>query len=52
MNNSQFRRLVMDTPSTVHKIDRGATDTSGGGRPGATPTALGSRMRSSIPMTP
>ncbi|KAL8930792.1 MAG: hypothetical protein Q9208_000333 [Pyrenodesmia sp. 3 TL-2023] len=52
MNNSQFRRLVNDTPSTTRRADGGPTGGSGGARPSATPTALGSRMRSSIPMTP
>ncbi|KAI4138986.1 MAG: hypothetical protein LQ341_004416, partial [Variospora aurantia] len=46
MNNSQFRRLVMDTPSTARNSD------PNGARPSATPTVLGSRMRSNIPMTP
>ncbi|KAL8943424.1 MAG: hypothetical protein Q9216_001062 [Gyalolechia sp. 2 TL-2023] len=52
MNNSQFRRLVMDTPSAVYKSDGGSSGGSGNGKPAATPTALGSRMRSNIPMTP
>ncbi|KAL8771915.1 MAG: hypothetical protein Q9209_002853 [Squamulea sp. 1 TL-2023] len=51
MNNAQFRRLISDTPGTASKSDR---HVDGHSRPGlgATPTALGSRMRSSIPMTP
>ncbi|KAL9061393.1 MAG: hypothetical protein Q9206_000556, partial [Seirophora lacunosa] len=52
MNNSQFRRLVMDTPSPARSNDKGGTAGSNGARPSATPTALGSRMRSNIPMTP
>ncbi|KAL8721711.1 MAG: hypothetical protein Q9225_001661 [Loekoesia sp. 1 TL-2023] len=52
MNNSQFRRLVLDTPSAAHKDDGGNATGLGGQRPAATPTALGSRMRSNIPMTP
>jgi len=53
MNNSQFRKLVLDTParqagSGESKSTLGATPS----RNGATPSALGSRMRSSIPMTP
>ncbi|KAL2073989.1 hypothetical protein VTL71DRAFT_7767 [Oculimacula yallundae] len=50
MNNSQFRKLVLDTParqaSASSPTDKPAQ------RNGATPSALGSRMRSSIPMTP
>ncbi|KAG0650764.1 hypothetical protein D0Z07_2333 [Hyphodiscus hymeniophilus] len=53
MNNTQFRKLVLDTParqpgSGESKSTLGATPR----RDGATPSALGSRMRSSIPMTP
>lgn len=47
MNNTQFRRLVLDTP-TAARNNEGTSSTLGGGK---TP-ALGSRMRSSIPMTP
>ncbi|MCJ1310103.1 hypothetical protein MMC25_003764 [Agyrium rufum] len=49
MNNSQFRKLVLDTPggSNRNAGQGGATPRSNGA-----PTALGSRMRSSIPMTP
>ncbi|RDW78034.1 hypothetical protein BP5796_05886 [Coleophoma crateriformis] len=53
MNNSQFRKLVLDTPS--RPAGSGESNPSLGGTPrrdGATPSALGSRMRSSIPMTP
>ncbi|KAH9224205.1 hypothetical protein DL95DRAFT_323763 [Leptodontidium sp. 2 PMI_412] len=50
MNNSQFRKLVLDTParqaSSSSPTDKAAQ------RNGATPSTLGSRMRSSIPMTP
>ncbi|KAL9098553.1 MAG: hypothetical protein Q9163_005810 [Psora crenata] len=50
MNNTQFRRLVLDTPARP-KSDGGiASGTPRQG--GATPSALGSRMRASIPMTP
>ncbi|CAO1597311.1 hypothetical protein XANCAGTX0491_001127 [Xanthoria calcicola] len=52
MNNSQFRRLIKDTSgtaSTSNGRDTGGQSRSG---PGATPTALGSRMRANIPMTP
>ncbi|MCJ1474158.1 hypothetical protein MMC13_002816 [Lambiella insularis] len=49
MNNQQFRRLVLDTPSTTSGKDAlGATPR----RDGAVVSTLGSRMRSSIPMTP
>lgn len=53
MNNSQFRKLVLDTPAR----QAGVTETSStlGATPrrdGATSSALGSRMRSNIPMTP
>ncbi|KAL8703764.1 MAG: hypothetical protein Q9201_003062 [Fulgogasparrea decipioides] len=51
MNNSQFRRLVLDTPSTAPK-GNGSSNATSGSKPAATPTALGSRMRSNIPMTP
>ncbi|KAF2807973.1 uncharacterized protein BDZ99DRAFT_70196 [Mytilinidion resinicola] len=48
MNNQQFRRLVLDTPA---RAQNGAS--SPPNRAGATPgAALGSRARSSIPMTP
>ncbi|KAI9673883.1 MAG: hypothetical protein M1817_002089 [Caeruleum heppii] len=50
MNNQQFRRLLAETPT-----DRGSSP-SGKDGSGATPraggVALGSKMRSSIPMTP
>ncbi|KAI4195536.1 MAG: hypothetical protein LQ346_003406 [Caloplaca aetnensis] len=52
MNNSQFRRLVNDTPRVTQKADGEPTGASSSARPSATPTALGSRMRPSIPMTP
>ncbi|OBT66599.1 hypothetical protein VE03_03907 [Pseudogymnoascus sp. 23342-1-I1] len=52
MNNQQFRKLVLDTPARQslngdNKAALGATPRRDGGA-----TALGSRMRSSIPMTP
>lgn len=50
MNNTQFRHLVVDTPTTAAKGD-GAVSGSVPRKGAATP-ALGSRMRSSIPMTP
>ncbi|KAI9048324.1 hypothetical protein LZ554_008118 [Drepanopeziza brunnea f. sp. 'monogermtubi'] len=50
MNNEQFRKLVQNTParqpSSSSPSDKAAS------RNGATPSALGSRLRSSIPMTP
>ncbi|OJK02699.1 hypothetical protein ASPACDRAFT_14291, partial [Aspergillus aculeatus ATCC 16872] len=57
MNNDQFRRLVLDTPtSNSNNNNKNARTTT---NPGATPSpsaaaaaALGSRLRSSIPMTP
>ncbi|KAJ5368677.1 uncharacterized protein N7496_008437 [Penicillium cataractarum] len=53
MNNEQFRRLLADDSSTSKSGGKPASsprDAAGGG---ATPGAmLGSRMRSSIPMTP
>ncbi|KAI9810334.1 MAG: hypothetical protein M1827_006301 [Pycnora praestabilis] len=52
MNNNQFRRLVLDTPNA----GSGGSSTNGSAatprREGASPATLGSRMRSSIPMTP
>jgi hypothetical protein len=61
MNNEQFRRLVFDSPSATSSVGK----EGGSVRPprhqknedlaigGASRTAaLGSRMRSSIPMTP
>ncbi|TEY81163.1 hypothetical protein BOTCAL_0034g00270 [Botryotinia calthae] len=53
MNNQQFRKLVLDTPA--RQAGTGDKSSSIGATPrrdGATPSALGSRMRSSIPMTP
>ncbi|CZS92945.1 hypothetical protein WAI453_000736 [Rhynchosporium graminicola] len=50
MNNSQFRKLVLDTPAR-QASSSSPTDNSTQ-RNGVTPSALGSRMRSSIPMTP
>jgi hypothetical protein len=59
MNNQQFRRLVLDTPSASTRANKTSPvdETSpkqDAGVAGATPRALalGSRMRSSIPMTP
>ncbi|QSZ35722.1 hypothetical protein DSL72_006844 [Monilinia vaccinii-corymbosi] len=53
MNNQQFRKLVLDTPA--RQAATGDKNSSIGATPrrdGATPSALGSRMRRSIPMTP
>ncbi|PVH74962.1 hypothetical protein DL98DRAFT_499000 [Cadophora sp. DSE1049] len=50
MNNSQFRKLVLDTPARQASSSSPPEKTAQ--RNGATPSALGSRMRSSIPMTP
>ena len=49
MNNTQFRRLVLDTPTApkTKESSMGSNLQSGGATP-----ALGSRMRSNIPMTP
>ncbi|KAL3419093.1 hypothetical protein PVAG01_09315 [Phlyctema vagabunda] len=53
MNNSQFRKLVLDTPARQAGVGEGQGSTGATPRrDGATPSALGSRMRSSIPMTP
>lgn len=51
MNNTQFRRLVLDTPTVK---PNGSTDALAATprRDGAPQAALGSRLRSSIPMTP
>ncbi|KAF6228306.1 hypothetical protein HO133_008036 [Letharia lupina] len=49
MNNTQFRRLVLDTPTAPKTKEHSMGSSLKGG--GATP-ALGSRMRSNIPMTP
>ncbi|KAF2495703.1 hypothetical protein BU16DRAFT_397044 [Lophium mytilinum] len=48
MNNQQFRRLVLDTPARTQN-GAGSPPSKAGATPGA---ALGSRARSSIPMTP
>ncbi|PYI36540.1 hypothetical protein BP00DRAFT_483370 [Aspergillus indologenus CBS 114.80] len=54
MNNDQFRRLVLDTPSSSNNNNHARNQNTN--NPGATPSAataaLGSRLRSSIPMTP
>ncbi|APA08352.1 hypothetical protein SS1G_13283 [Sclerotinia sclerotiorum 1980 UF-70] len=53
MNNQQFRKLVLDTPA--RQASTGDKNSSIGATPrrdGSIPSALGSRMRSSIPMTP
>ena len=51
MNNSQFRKLVLDTPSSSHSHQIDNPRTAPSAKPSATPM-LGSRARSSIPMTP
>ena len=51
MNNTQFRRLVLDTP-TVANRDNLAKDSATSAMDGAITSALGSRIRSNIPMTP
>jgi hypothetical protein len=48
MNNQQFRRLLIDTPSQ-QSSDGSANKSPGLRTPG---TALGTRKHSSIPMTP
>ncbi|PWY78212.1 hypothetical protein BO70DRAFT_430136 [Aspergillus heteromorphus CBS 117.55] len=60
MNNDQFRRLVLDKPDSRRPPNRSPSDGTSPDQPsrramgGATPSAsaLGSRQRSSIPMTP
>ncbi|PWY61740.1 hypothetical protein BO83DRAFT_412957 [Aspergillus eucalypticola CBS 122712] len=61
MNNDQFRRLVLDNPSSKPAAQSTSPDASSSSQPqprksigNATPAAgaLGSRLRSSIPMTP
>lgn len=58
MNNEQFRRLVLENPKPLSSSANAATPAAAAGRKdgapgGATPgPVLGSRMRSSIPMTP
>ncbi|KAI9886367.1 MAG: hypothetical protein M1823_001821 [Watsoniomyces obsoletus] len=54
MNNSQFRRLVLDTPRAKPGNDNTSKPISTPGRKdGVVPSgALGSKLRSSIPMTP
>ncbi|CAG8979950.1 hypothetical protein HYALB_00012964 [Hymenoscyphus albidus] len=49
MNNNQFRKLVLDTPARQSSSD--SKSKNGALNPSATPS-LGSRARSSIPMTP
>ncbi|TVY86813.1 hypothetical protein LAWI1_G008538 [Lachnellula willkommii] len=52
MNNNQFRKLVLDTPARQASSSSPSDIKSTPARNGATPSALGSRMRSNIPMTP
>ena len=47
MNNSQFRRLVLDTPAARPPTGDGPAATPRGG-----PAVLGSKLRANIPMTP
>ncbi|KAG9237500.1 hypothetical protein BJ875DRAFT_418051 [Amylocarpus encephaloides] len=49
MNNNQFRNLVLDTPARQSSGEEKSKNGAAG--PSATPS-LGSRMKSSIPMTP
>ncbi|KAK2766316.1 hypothetical protein FQN54_007833 [Arachnomyces sp. PD_36] len=54
MNNTQFRRLVLDQPSSSSSDKQGGKRGNGGdgsSRGSGTPL-LGSRMKSNIPMTP
>ncbi|CRG90744.1 hypothetical protein PISL3812_07789 [Talaromyces islandicus] len=52
MNNDQFRRLVLDQPGTRATNNTERKPPSESHTQNATPTTLGSRMRSGIPMTP
>ncbi|KAH8814921.1 hypothetical protein F5884DRAFT_693532 [Xylogone sp. PMI_703] len=52
MNNSQFRKLILDTPSSQPITAEGKASFVAAGRHDGATTTLGSRMRSSIPMTP
>ena len=53
MNNTQFRHLVLDTPAVRSKGRDGLDGRDVGFRhSAANASALGSRMRSSMPMTP
>lgn len=49
MNNEQFRKLVLNAPVRKSLSEK---DGAASKRDIATPAALGSRARSSIPMTP
>ncbi|KAL9615214.1 MAG: hypothetical protein Q9167_000308 [Letrouitia subvulpina] len=51
MNNTEFRKFVLETPQRRDRSDAG-TSSGSPHQTGAKPSALGSRMRSSIPMTP
>ncbi|KAL1954220.1 hypothetical protein VTO42DRAFT_1500 [Malbranchea cinnamomea] len=53
MNNEQFRRLLFDNPAPIKKASP-ENDASAAGKatPLSAPRALGSKARSSIPMTP
>ncbi|KAI9745333.1 MAG: hypothetical protein M1818_001613 [Claussenomyces sp. TS43310] len=53
MNNSQFRKLLLETPARQGQESQLGTNLGvTPKRDAATPSTLGSRMRSSIPMTP
>ncbi|KAK2072880.1 hypothetical protein P8C59_007209 [Phyllachora maydis] len=57
MNNEQFRRLVVNDSAKHSSLKNGASSSTDGGATGrpagsGTPSLLGSRMKSSIPMTP
>ena len=53
MNNAQFRRLVVDTPDAKAGLNVNVNaQSSTPRRDGVSSAALGSRLRSNIPMTP
>ncbi|POS79915.1 hypothetical protein DHEL01_v201692 [Diaporthe helianthi] len=52
MNNEQFRKLLLSNSAKSPSAAQNAASPSQRAPGGATPSALGSRMKSSIPMTP
>jgi hypothetical protein len=52
MNNDQFRRLVLDKPGKRADTNNSKSPEPNTNTQNATPSTLGSRMRSGIPMTP
>ncbi|KAJ4397163.1 hypothetical protein N0V93_001387 [Gnomoniopsis smithogilvyi] len=52
MNNEQFRKLLLANSAKSPSGAQNGASSSPNGLGGATPSALGSRMKSSIPMTP